>query len=146
MGLVGCNLNCSRLDIVVYDVLCSSCKAEEDAMVDMGVTFGRAIARDLHSNRSAKSPYVFHARNTATPSLVRGHFDFRMVDPIVQVTSVLNSVAPEFSTQRAAVQETADHVSQCPMWPFTLSILGRVVGSCGFQDVPSSHDRPSELL
>ena len=112
----------------------------------MRMAFGRAIAGYLHCNGCTKSADVFHAWNMSAPSFVRSHLDFPMIDAIIQVTSILNSVALEFSAQRAAVQKTADHISQCPMRPFTLSVLGRVIGFCGFQDVPSSHDCSSELL
>ena len=103
MGLVCCHLDRPCLYIVVDNVLRGSCKAKENPMVDMGVTLRRAIVRDLHCNRRSECPYVFHVRNTATPSFIRGHFDLFVVYTIIQVTSTLNRVAPELGAQRAAV-------------------------------------------
>ena len=70
------DLNCTGLDILVHNILLGSREPEEDAMIDMWVSFGWLIAGDLHCDQCVKSPDMFHAWFAATPLLVGSHFVF----------------------------------------------------------------------
>ena len=86
MQLVGCDFDCTGINIVVYYIVCSFCEPEEDTMVHVRMSFGGSMTGLLDCDWSTERPHVFEVWFMTAPSFTRGLFNCGVVSPVKDIT------------------------------------------------------------